>query len=120
MGYYPATLYNGGLGKKVEWIGSGGEVYSSLKNPESTKDQMGSGWQAQAGWTKAAFLRNLRNQSDMNGAMVNNNGFPSEDAATSGGADPYTIQMDMESGTTWGSYFYVGGPTPAGDHVAAR
>jgi Neprosin len=87
VGYYPATLYNGGLGNKVEWIGSGGEVYSSLKNPEATKDQMGSGWQAQAGWTKAAFLRNLRNQSNMNGAMVNNNGFPTEDAATSGGAD---------------------------------
>jgi hypothetical protein len=119
MGYYPATLYNG-LGNKVEWIGSGGEVYSSLKNPEATKDQMGSGWQAQAGWTKAAFLRNLRNQSNMNGAMVNNNGFPTEDAATSGGADPYTIQMDMESGTTWGSYFYVGGPTPAGNQVSTR
>lgn len=120
MGYYPTTLYNGGLGNKVEWIGSGGEVYSSLKNPEATKDQMGSGWQAQAGWTKAAFLRNLRNQSDMNGAMVNNNGFPTEDAATSGGADPYTIQMDMESGSTWGSYFYVGGPTPAVHRVATR
>src|SRR5208282_1184932 len=74
MGYYPASLYNGGLGNVVKWIGFGGEVYSSLANPSSTKDQMGSGRQAQGGWTHAAFLRNLRNQSDLNGTMVNNNG----------------------------------------------
>jgi hypothetical protein len=113
MGYYPASLFNGGLGNCVDWVGCGGEVYSSLPNPELTKDQMGSGWQAQAGWTKAAFLRNLRNQSDLNGAMVSNDGAAESDTATAGGADPYSIQMDMESGTNWGSYFYVGGPTPA-------
>jgi hypothetical protein len=113
MGYYPAGLFHGGLGNSVDWVGCGGEVYSSLPNPELTKDQMGSGWQAQAGWTKAAFLRNLRNQSDLNGAMVSNDGAAESDTATAGGADPYSIRMDMESGSTWGSYFYVGGPTPA-------
>jgi Neprosin len=111
MGYYPASLFNGGLGNNVDWIGCGGEVFSSLANPELTQDQMGSGFQAEAGWTYAAFLRNLRNQSDLNGTMVNNDGTATSDAATPGGADPYTIQMDMESGSTWGSYFYVGGPT---------
>ena len=110
MGYYPASLYNGGLGVNVEWIGVGGEVYSGLANPEKTKDQMGSGHHASGGWTKAAFLRNLRNQSNMNGSMVINNGYATSDAAVSGGSDPYTIQMDMESGSSWGSYFYVGGP----------
>jgi hypothetical protein len=110
MGYYPASLYNGGLGNDVEWIGFGGEVYSSLANPALTKDQMGSGWQAQGGWKHAAFLRNLRNQSDLNGNMVNNNGIPSTDSATGSGPDPYDIQDFMNSGTTWGSYLYVGGP----------
>jgi hypothetical protein len=113
IGYYPASLFSGGLENKIEWIGSGGEVYSSLANPEQTQDQMGSGWQAAAGWTKAAYLRNLRTQSDLNGTMVNNSGVATTDIATSSGSDPYTIQMDMNSGSSWSSYFYVGGPTPA-------
>ena len=33
MGYYPASLFNGGVGNDVEWIGFGGEVFSSLSNP---------------------------------------------------------------------------------------
>ena len=111
MGYYPASLFNGGVGNDVEWIGSGGEVFSSLSNPATTQDQMGSGWQAQCGWTRAAFLRNLRNQSDLNGTMVNDNGVGVSDIATKTGADPYTIQMFMNSGGSWGSYFYLGGPT---------
>jgi len=111
VGYYPASLYKGGLGNNVDWVGSGGEIYSGLGNPENTKDQMGSGKQASAGWAQAAFLRNLRIQSDMNGNMVANNGSPTEDAAVSGGANPYTIDMHMNSGSSWGSYFYVGGPT---------
>jgi hypothetical protein len=109
MGYYPASLFNGGIGNYAEWVGFGGEVYSSLANPALTKDQMGSGRQAQDGWTHAAFLRNLRNQSDANGTMVNNNGTAETDTAN-GGSNPYDIQMHMNSGTTWGSYFYVGGP----------
>ncbi|SAL82301.1 hypothetical protein AWB68_06467 [Caballeronia choica] len=40
-----------------------------------------------------------------------NNGTAETDTAN-GGADLYTIQMHMNSGTNWGSYFYVGGPTP--------
>jgi hypothetical protein len=111
MGYYPASLFAGGIGNYAEWVAFGGEVYSSLTNPSLTKDQMGSGRQAQDGWTHAAFQRNLRNQSDLNGTMVKNNGTPSSDTAN-GGANPYDIQMHMNSGTTWDSYFYVGGPTP--------
>ena len=112
MGYYPASLYAGGLGNVVEWCGSGGEVYSGLAKPEQTKDGMGSGRQASGGWAEAAFLRNLRVQTDMNGDMANNNGTATSDVATPGGADPYTIAMDMNSGSSWESYFYVGGPTP--------
>ena len=118
IGYYPATLF-GGLGKLVEWIGVGGEVYSDLKDPETTQDQMGSGLQAAAGWGKAAYLRNLRNQSDIGGTMVDNKGFATSDAATAGGADPYTILMDAEGPAGWGSYCYVGGPTPDASNLVA-
>jgi hypothetical protein len=113
MGYYPATLWKGGLEFSVGWVGCGGEVYSSLANPELTQDQMGSGYQAAGGWQKAAYLRNLRLQTDINGDMAENNGYASADAAVSGGPDPYTIALDMESGSTWDSYLFVGGPRPA-------
>jgi hypothetical protein len=110
MGYYPASLFNGGIGNDCSYIGFGGEIYSALSNPDSTKDQMGSGWEAQAGWTRAAFMRNLRNQSDLNGTMVNNDGTPSSDTASGTGSNPYDIVLDMNSGSSWDSYLYVGGP----------
>ena len=113
MGYYPASLFDREeLGSVVEWIAAGGEVYSDLKNPETTADQMGSGSQALAGAGKAAYLRNLRNQTSMDGTMVDHDGVALSDVATPGGADPYTIQMNMESGGSWGSYLYAGGQTP--------
>lgn len=112
MGYYPGSLFgNAGIIGGADWFGCGGEVYSSLSNPSQTKDQMGSGRQAQDGWTKAAFVRNLRVQSDTAGAMVNSNGSAESDTAN-GGSNPYDVQMHMNSGSTWGSYAYVGGPTP--------
>jgi hypothetical protein len=113
MGYYPASLYGrGGMSAGANLLASGGEVFSGLANPEATHDQMGSGVQASAGWTRAAFLRLLRNQTDMNGTMANSNGVGSNDAAVAGGADPYTNQPSMNSGSSWDSYFFAGGPTP--------
>jgi hypothetical protein len=120
MGYYPATLFSPStLGSAVGWIGAGGEVFSGLKNPEATGNQMGSGSQALAGAGRAAYLRNLLNQSGMDGTMVDNDGLPESDVATEGGADPYTIQMHMNSGESWGSYLYLGGQTPATEILAS-
>jgi neprosin-like protein len=112
MGYYPGSLFgNAGILDGAEWFGAGDEVYSSLANPSQTHDQMGSGRQAQEGWTRSAFLRNLRVQSNLAGAMVNSNGVAESDTPTGGGANPYDVQMHMNSGTNWGSYIWVGGPT---------
>ncbi len=111
VGYYPASLFSGGVGNNASWVGSGGEVYSSLADPSTTQDQMGSGWQADAGWTKAAYLSNLLVQSDLNGTMADSNGTGTSDTATGASTNPYTIQTDMNSGSSWGSYIYVGGPT---------
>jgi hypothetical protein len=71
---------------------------------------MGSGWQASEGWTKAAFIRNIRNQSDLAGNMVANTGSTEVDAPVIGGADPYTIQLSTAAGNTWGTYLFCGGP----------
>jgi hypothetical protein len=112
MGYYPASLFNGGIGNGADDFSAGGEVFSGLADPTSTKDQMGSGWQAEAGWTRAAYMRNLRVQTDLNGTMADFNGAASSDTATGSGRNPYDIKSFMNSGGAWASYFYVGGQTP--------
>jgi hypothetical protein len=111
LGYYPATLYTGGLRTAGNNLSFGGKVNSSLANPCGTRDQMGSGFQAVDGWAQAAFQRALRNQNATDGAMANFNGTTETDAAaTSCKNNPYTIQAFMNSGSTWGSYQYYGGP----------
>jgi len=112
LGYYPATLYTGGLRTAGNNLSFGGEVNSTLANPCSTRDQMGSGFQAVDGWAQAAFQRALRNQNATDGAMANFNGTTETDAAaTTCTNNPYTIQAFMNSGSTWGSYQYYGGPS---------
>jgi hypothetical protein len=109
MGYYPAALFSGELSKNASWVGFGGEVATDLAKPASTKDQMGSGRNADDGWQKSACLINLQIQSDPIGTMVNNNGSAETDSPA-GVANPYTVKMEMNSGTSWGSYCWVGGP----------
>jgi hypothetical protein len=110
MGYYAASLFNGGIGNVVESIKFGGEVATELANPGQTQDQMGSGWQAEAGWTRAAYMRNLRNQSDLEGTMVDHDGAQETDAPAGVGTNPYDVALSMQSGTDWGSFLFVGGP----------
>jgi hypothetical protein len=111
VGYYPSWLFFGGPGRSLfstlgaiaEWVGFWGEVYSALSNPNQTTTQMGSGRKAEAGWTHACFQKNLLIQTSPNG-MVNHNG-------SSSAEDPslFDIQLHMNSGGNWGSYFYTGG-----------
>jgi hypothetical protein len=92
------------LGAVAEWVGFWGEVYSALSDPTQSKTQMGSGQKAETGWTKACFQSNLLIQPTRDNSPVNQNGSPSTE-------DPskYDIQMHMNSGGSWGSYFYAGG-----------
>jgi hypothetical protein len=111
LGYYPASLFAGGIGGHAEFVSFGGEVFSALANPCSTKDQMGSGRHAAASFGHSTFQRNLRNQSNTGGAMVNFNGIAEVDSgAKNCPGNVYTIQCFMNSGSTWGSYQYFGGP----------
>jgi hypothetical protein len=112
LGYYPASLFPGGLQNEAQWSAFGGEVYSALANPCGTSDQMGSGRQAADGWARAAYQRSLRYQSNLDGVVVDFSGVPEVDAAASNCAtDPYTIECIMNSGSSFGSYQYYGGPT---------
>jgi hypothetical protein len=112
MGYYPASLFSklGTLGDNATFIQSGGEVAPGLKNPALTSDFMGSGFQAQGGWMQAAFLCNLRNQTDLNGTMVDSKGTTSSDVASPDSPHQYTIQSFFDSGTAMGSFVFLGGP----------
>jgi hypothetical protein len=110
MGYYPASLFNG-LANNGTWLSFGGEVDSTLANPCSTHDEMGSGRHASEGWTYAAFQRLLTNITDAAGATVQYNGAPEVDtAAANCPSNMYTVQTFMQSATNWDSYQYFGGP----------
>jgi hypothetical protein len=114
VGYYPCWLFFGApgdslfttLGARAEWVGFWGEVYSSLANPNQSTTQMGSGLRAEAGWTDACFQNNLLVLPAGGGPSdwVEQDGSPSaEDPAK------YDIKSQMNSGGSWGSYFYAGG-----------
>ena len=114
LGYYPAILFNGGLQEYSDWVSFGGEVYSALANPCGTTDQMGSGLHPAAGWTHAAYQKNLRNQSNTNGTMDNfNGGAETDTAAQNCPTNAYAVICSMNSGSSWGSYQFYGGPAGA-------
>jgi Neprosin len=75
IGYYPSWLFFGqpgdcefsALGALAEWVGFWGEVGTASSDPQADATQMGSGERAEAGWTKAAFQKNLFVQIGVNG-----------------------------------------------------
>ncbi|CAH2945226.1 MAG: hypothetical protein CPDRYMAC_6800 [uncultured Paraburkholderia sp.] len=112
LGYYPASLFSNGLGNLAQWVSFGGEVYTAMANPCATTDQMGSDRQAAEGFRRAAFQRLLHVQTDTAGTLGNFNGVAEVDAAVSTcTSDPYTITTFMNSGSSWDSYQFYGGPT---------
>jgi hypothetical protein len=111
IGYYPGSLFTGGLSNFAERVAFGGEVYSSLPNPCDTLDQMGSGIQATGGYRIAAYQRNLQTQAQQMGPMIDFAGIAEVDAAaTDCAVNNYTIACSMKSNGAWGSYQYFGGP----------
>jgi hypothetical protein len=111
LGYYPGSLFNGGIANEVQWVAWGGEVYTALSNPCETTDQMGSGRHGADGWTHACYQRVIHNQTNLYGALDNYDGVASVDVAASNcPTNEYTIQTFMDSGTSWGSYQFFGGP----------
>ena len=66
---------------------------------------MGSGRFAEEGWKRAAFQKNTLVQSDRQGTLVDSNGSTSAEDSSY-----YDIENHMKSGSSWGSYFWFGGP----------
>ncbi len=114
MGYYPTSLFKGELTTGAKVVSFGGEVLTSLADPILTQDQMGSGSQAAVGWTQAAYMRNLRDQTDLKGTMVSHNGTIETETPPGVKTTPYTIAGFPDKGEIWGSHLFLGGPA-AGD-----
>ena len=105
IGYYPASLYSTtGLRSQADRLDWGGEIVDSGAHPGTTETDMGNGHWPYEGWQHCAYMNNLRYQSATNGTMTDYNG-----TGVAPMPNCYDIETHMNSGTSWGSYFWWGG-----------
>jgi hypothetical protein len=107
IGYYPATLFNdSGLRSQSEKVAFYGEVVDAGSHAGLTHTDMGSGYWPEYGWQWTAYLRSLKYQNSTSGSTSQYN------ANTIFASDPdmYDIESHMNSGSSWGSYVWLGGP----------
>jgi neprosin-like protein len=106
IGYYPSTLFNNpGLRTGGKWVHFYGEVVDSGSHAGDTNTNMGSGEWPSKKWKKAAYLRNL--------SYLSNIGYAELDTQLSqltSDKTKYDMEPHMQSGTSWKSYFWLGGP----------
>jgi hypothetical protein len=109
IGYYPASLFsNPGLRNGADRILFFGEIVDSASHTDATQTQMGTGYFAEYQWPYAAYQRLLRYQTNANGAMSDYNG-----SSIVTDSKEYDVELHMNSGTDWRSYFWFGGPGAA-------
>lgn len=100
VGYYPVSIFrNGALSQKADSIDYGGETVG-----EGSFPPMGSGQFPLAGFGRAAYQRNVGYFPSPGNAL--------EATLTAFEPSPacYKIILSNNSGTSWGTYFYFGGP----------
>jgi hypothetical protein len=107
IGYYPGQLYAAGsFADHANAVAFLGEVFDSDEVVGPTSTTMGSGQWAESQWPWAAFQRNLRVQIDGEGSMDDYN--PNRVVVNS--PSMYDLETHMLSGSSWGSYQWIGGP----------
>lgn len=110
VGYYPKHLFMGNgstfdnLADHAQRVEFYGEVASF--DAAVTPTDMGSGRFADEGWTNAAYIKNMRVQTDRAGAMDNLRLSRVKVSDTS----LYTIDVHVPGDGSWGSFIFVGGP----------
>jgi hypothetical protein len=100
VGYYPILLYqNGPLASQSTQIEFGGETVGSTSWPP-----MGGGSFASSGFRHAAYQKNIK--------FYNSSGNLKSAVLTGVQSSPscYTAKVFNKSGTSWGTYFFFGGP----------
>lgn len=113
VGYYPASLFNAGTTSGTTSLATGsdtifyyGEIYQS--EGALTTTDMGSGEFGTQGYGKSAYIHNM--------VYYDTAGATQDYTATFGDSDSsrYNHANVVSSGTTWGSYVYLGGPGAGG------
>ena len=113
VGYYPKHLFMGNgssfdnLADHAERVEFYGEVASF--DAAVTPTDMGSGHFADEGWKQAAYIRNMRVQTDREGGMepLRLSRVKVSDSRL------YTIDLHIPNDDNWGSFVFLGGPGSA-------
>ncbi|KAI0907163.1 hypothetical protein F4823DRAFT_33314 [Ustulina deusta] len=114
IGYYPASLFSQGvnaadtLADHSNLIDFYGEIYNS--ETAVTTTDMGSGEFPSTGFGKSAYIHNIV-YVDNNGNYVDYNG---QNQLVISDTSRYNILPTWSSGSSWGSYFFLGGPGAGG------
>jgi hypothetical protein len=105
--YYPASLFKrDGLQTSADQVHFYGEIVDSASHHDATKTDMGSGYWPTSRWPWSAYMHNLRYQSTTSGSMSDYDA----DSIWATDSNEYDVEAHMLSGTSWGSYFWFGGP----------
>ncbi|KAI1345559.1 hypothetical protein F5Y01DRAFT_53042 [Xylaria sp. FL0043] len=114
IGYYPGSLFSQGvnaadtLADHSDIIDFYGEIYNSETSVTTT--DMGSGEFPNAGYGKSAYIHNIV-YVDYNNNYVDYNG---QAQLVISDTSRYNMIPTWSSGSSWGSYFYLGGPGAGG------
>ncbi|KIE03637.1 carboxyl-terminal proteinase, partial [Metarhizium majus ARSEF 297] len=114
IGYYPGSLFSRGvdpadtLDHHSDQINFYGEIYNS--EDEMTTTDMGSGEFPDKGFGYAAYLRRIA-YYDTKDTFQNYNG---SRGVVISDQSRYNLSAAWNSGSDWGSYFFIGGPGAGG------
>ncbi|KAF2642946.1 DUF239-domain-containing protein [Massarina eburnea CBS 473.64] len=114
VGYYPGSLFgaNTDASKSLQTEASNvfyyGEIYDS--HPQLTKTDMGSGNWPETGWGNSGYIRNMV-YTDTSGA---DKAYDGSKSVIVSDTNRYRLSPSWNSGSSWGSYFYLGGPGAGG------
>ncbi|KAF8101282.1 hypothetical protein N665_0208s0066 [Sinapis alba] len=103
VGYWPSSLFTS-LGDGATRVSWGGEIVNAKTGGKHTATDMGSGHFADEGNKKASYFRNLMTVDKANTLRE-----PQGVYTKSTNANCYNIKTGR-NGTSWGIYFYYGGP----------
>jgi len=105
VGYYPKSLFDStGIKSYASYTEYGGEIVDKVSG-RHTKTDMGSGKFPSAGWKHAAFQKNIGYYTLSQSFTHLTNNWESVTNSSC-----YDLDFTQNSGSSWGSYMYLGGP----------
>lgn len=102
VGYWPAALFTH-LDVSATMLEWGGEVVNSEPGGSHTATAMGSGQFAEAGFSKAGYVRNIK-------YVDTTNNLKTPAGMQTLAEHPTCYDIQSSSNNDWGTYFYYGGP----------